>query len=684
MVRSGLSEGSHFTPELGYSGPKGNRMQPERSVEQFRSQIRKAAARLPRNSTTIAIILLVFGVLGLQISVAVSWLAIATALLLMTWNTRMQPATRGLLYFLALLPLLYWFNELHKILFREDVVTGLLAPERASRWEATYALAFAIVATAGMVIVIRHRPQAAPVRAGTSTSAQISSPQRWSNVPSRTFADVGGLEAEKRRIAAVVNNRLNSERYREHGVVQNGILLYGPRGTGKTFLAEATAGEFKINYWYVRPTGFIESRIGSSEANIRDTFAQANAHRPVLFFIDEIDSIGSQRQQLARNDDPGGGAKLYNSVVTELMQCVDQYRTVPGFIIMAATNFYEGLDEALIRDMRFDEKIRIDLPDEQGRLRILTAQLGSRMWTPFPLEAFAEATPGWSAAKLSGLVNKAASLAAQENRRIERADLQKAFDDAGGADRPLLRKVQWEDLVLPAGTERDLRNLIRLLEPGVAERLQVPVPTGLLLVGPPGTGKTSIAELVATQTRRSFYAITPAEVATPAKLSQVFARAREHSPSILFIDEMDGVFPRQNGFLAQHQIQFVEQGLMLMSELEPGSRVFLIGTTNHLDSIDPRVLRGGRFTEKIEVGVPDTAGYSRLLRRYLGPIPLADGLQCEALIPRLKGISPADLEALVNTAKRMAMNRMHADDHRLPPLIWEDFEEALKRNQVHF
>jgi transitional endoplasmic reticulum ATPase len=216
--------------------------------------------------------------------------------------------------------------------------------------------------------------------------------------------------------------------------------------------------------------------------------------------------------------------------------------------------------------------------------------------------------------------------------------------------------------------------------------MQVPVPTGLLLVGPPGTGKTSIAQLIATQTRRSFYAITPADVPTPAKIEQVFSRAKEHSPSILFIDEMDGILPGGDNphYMSQHQQQIVDQALMLMSQLDPGNQVFLVGTTNHIDSIDPRVLRGGRFSEKIEIGVPDDAGYLKLIRKYLGPISLADGFTPEDLLARLRGVSPADLQALVSTAKRMALNRADENAERLPPLIWADFEEALRRNRVHF
>ena len=663
-------------------------MQPRpesRIADSFGSRLEGIVRHLSREHLTFGIILLVLGVFAFQISPWLAWFAIGVGVLLLTWHTRMQGTYRALLYFIALLPILHWFNSVNEFLFHEDAVSGIvISRDTASPLELVYGLIFAIVAVGGLVFVIRHRPRGNALRATVGgASNRKDTPPRWSNVPSRTFADVGGMDDQKRRISAVVQNRLHPEKFKGHGVIQNGILLYGPRGTGKTFLAEATAGEFHINYWYAKPTSMIETRVGNSEANIREAFARAYAHKPVLFFLDEIDSIGTQRQQLGRNDDTGGGARLYNSVVTELMQCIDQYRGATGFILMAATNFYEGLDEALVRDMRFDEKIRVDLPDEAARARILTAQLSKRLWTPFPVEPFANRTPGWSAAKLTGLVNKAASIAALENRRIEQRDLQRAFDESGGADRPLLKAVDWGDLVLPEAVERDLRNLIRLMDAGQAEKLKVPVPTGLLLVGPAGTGKTSIAHLIATQTRRSFYAIAPSDVPTAERLAQVFARAREHSPSILFIDEMDGLLPRgDNGYyMGQHHVQLVEQALMLMSQLDPGNQVFLVGTTNHIDHIDPRVLRGGRFTEKIEVGVPDDQGYLRLIEKYLGPIPLSAGFSGDDLLNRVRGISPADLQGLVNTAKRMAMNRMNASDETLPPLIWEDFEQAIERTR---
>jgi transitional endoplasmic reticulum ATPase len=650
------------------------------------SRLENVVRRLSSERLTVAIILLVLGVFAFQLSPWLAWFTIGTGLVLLTWHAKIRGTYRGLLYFLALIPVLHWFNSINEFLFHEDAVSGMvLSRDSAPPLESVYGLAFAAAAIGGLIFVIRHRPNSPSVRAAAARSSRpLSAEPRWSNIPARTLADVGGLEREKQRISAIVNNRLHPERFKQHGVEQNGILLYGPRGTGKTFLAEAVAGEFRMNYWYVRPTSLMESLIGSSEANIRSTFAKAYAHRPVLFFVDEIDSIGSQRQELTRTNDPTGSGRLYNAVATELMQCIDQYRRAQGFVIMAATNFYEGLDEALIRELRFDEKIRVDLPDEAARAQILAAQLSRRLWTPFTLEPFASRTPGWSAAKLAGLVNKAAAIAALANRPLEERDLQRAFHESGGQDRPLIKAVDWRDLVLPAIVERDLRNLIRLMDASEAEKLKVPMPTGLLLVGPAGMGKASIAHLIATQTRRSFYPLTPSDVPTPDKLTQAFARAREQSPSIVFIDEIDGLLPRgDNGYyMGQHQLQFVEQALMLMSQLDPGNQVFLIGTTNHPDHIDPRVLRGGRFTEKIEIGAPDDQGYLRLIDKYLGPIPLGDSLSGNDLLTRLRGIAPADLQAVVSTAKRMAMNRMKESDQSLPPLIWEDFEQALKRNQV--
>jgi transitional endoplasmic reticulum ATPase len=499
------------------------------------------------------------------------------------------------------------------------------------------------------------------------------------------FADVGGMEEAKQQIRELVESKLNPGKYRKYGMVRNGILLYGPQGSGKTFLAEATAGEFRLNYHYVSLPQVESMWHGETGANIRNEFRDASCRKPVLLFIDEIDSLGTGRQPMGGTGDPSGSGREFNNITIALMQCIDQYRLSEGFVLMAATNLLDGLDPALIREGRFDVKVRVDLPDQAGRLKILESQLFSKPCQRFDLQEFARRTPGMSAAKLKALVDRAAGLAAAESRKIEATDLRRALTEMGGKDRPLIQAVQWEDLVVEEDVERDLRTLVRLLDdPEAARRIGLPMPTGLLLLGPPGTGKTMIARLIATQTRRSFYPLTSADVLggnqgdSVKRVSQIFARAKENSPSLIFIDEMDGLMPRAAGLVGQHDIQVTEQFMIEISNLHPDQNVFLVGTTNHPDHIDPRVLRGGRFSEKIEIGLPGSAARERLLARYLAGVALSAGATIATLAERLRDLSPADLEAISNAARRFAFNRA-PDSSQLPPLTLADFEKAVQR-----
>ena len=508
---------------------------------------------------------------------------------------------------------------------------------------------------------------------------------KFSNIPPVRFSDVGGMEEAKDQIRQLVQARLDATKYRRYGIVLNGILLHGPRGSGKTFLAKATAGEFGLKFYCLYPTKLITTWIGETERALRNAFAEAAEQAPVIFFIDEIDILGTTRQTIGGNGDPGGGGRSYNSIAIELMQSIDQYRELPGFIIMAATNLLDGLDEALIRPGRFDLKLRIDLPDEVTRLKIFEAQLAGKPWRRFELQEFARKSPGASAAKIRALVDQAAAFAADEGRKIEGRDLRRSFEEGGGKDRPLVQPVQWQDIVLEENVGRDLRTLIQMLnDPGRAEKMGMEIPTGVLLLGPPGTGKSMIARLIATQTQRSFYPITAADVLgglmgeSVKRVAGVFARAKEHSPSIVFLDEMDGLLPGNNRYVAQHDLQVVEQFMIEISNLQPEHHVFLVGTTNHSDNIDPRVVRGGRFSEKIEIGLPGPDGLKRLLKKYLAGVRLETGLTLEKVAEYLIGLAPADLEAISKTAKRFAFNRA-SQGAEIPPLNLTDFKMAVER-----
>ncbi len=494
--------------------------------------------------------------------------------------------------------------------------------------------------------------------------------------PTVRFRDVGGLETAKQQILHLANTRLHARQFEKEGIVQNGILLYGPQGTGKTLLAEATAGELGLKYVYVSGVALSGMWIGETENNIRRVFAQAARGRTLLF-LDEIDALGGTRHSLTQTSLSANRA--YNNTTIQLMQCIDQYRRTPGLLLIAATNSMDSLDPALIREGRFDLKLRLDLPNEAERNQILAALLNKR-GVRFRVEPWARATSGYSPAKLNALVDRAASLAMAEHAAFSENHLKAALAASGGQDRPLIQPVQWEDIIVEPGVEEELRLLVRQLK--VHATSPLPVPTGVLLEGPPGTGKTMVARLLATQTARSFYPVTAADLLgsgqgeSVKRLAGLFARAREQSPSIIFFDELDGLFGTTHGFASAHDTQFTEQALIEISSIEPSHNVLLVGATNHPDRLDPRILRGGRFSEKIAIRVPGPENRARLLRKLLGDSELSVSL--DRLVQDTACMAPADIEAVVQAARRFAFGRSDHDD-RIAPLTLEDFARAIDR-----
>ncbi len=548
-------------------------------------------------------------------------------------------------------------------------------------WAIPLALVWLTLMAAGIVWTLRalrSTPRPAFATSSSNTVEHVEAIE--ATVPQVNFASVGGFDRAKDEIRLIAQNRF---RRNKSGIVRNGILLYGPQGTGKNLIAEATAGEYRVNFHHVRCPELVGVHIGSTSAEIRRVFEWAFQHRPIVLFLDEVDSIGSRKQAQGVGTDAGGAGREYNMVTTQLMQSIDRSRQCDGFLLVAATNVLDGLEPTLIRDGRFDAKLRLDLPDERSRGEILRAMLGQVRWKTHDVADLARRTPGWSPARLRSLVDRAVLNAGDGS--LEERHLVEALEASGGWDRPQLERVEWDDVVLPQAVVDDLKTLLMLLKPGEAKRLSVPVPTGLILTGAPGTGKTLTARLIASQSERSFYPVTPADVlhgtvgGSVKRLAEAFARAKEHAPAILFFDEMDGLFPNPLGHLSHHDVQLVEQALVEISALRPEHNVFLIGTTNAIDRVDPRIIRGGRFSEKLEIVPPDDVGCRHLLVRLLGDARLDHGLTVDFLVAHLRGLPPADMAAIVVGAKRAAVRRSMPLGVALPALDVSDFNEAARR-----
>jgi transitional endoplasmic reticulum ATPase len=493
-----------------------------------------------------------------------------------------------------------------------------------------------------------------------------------------TFEDVGGMDRLKQEVRDSVGLMLeHPDQAERYGIEWNGILLHGAPGVGKTYFAEAIAGEYRLSFIHVSTGDLVAGIQGQSAKNIDKAFQTALDNLPCLLFFDEFDSIAQRR-----SEHPDQEARR---TVNQLLTSLEAYRDQPGLLVMAATNNLEHLDPAVIRPGRFDRHIRIDLPDAPARRAILETELADRpVADDVDLDELVRRTEGMTPAAIEKVVDAAALAvfreAAQSGRHLalDEGHLLTALESLGGQDRPMVEHWTWDSLVLPETTKAQLRQLQSIIEnPEAARRFGVDPPSGLLLAGPPGTGKTTVAKVIAAQARCSFYPVSGADVMSKwvgeseGNIRRLFERARENRPSVIFIDEIDAIAARRGEFQV-HDTQ-VNQ---LLSEIDgvSGQRgVFVIGATNRPDQLDPALLRGGRLSRTIVLGLPDEPGRLAILRLYTARMPTV-GVSLERLAERSDGFSPADLKALCQEAALAAMSR--SPDAGVTA---EDFDAALTR-----
>jgi transitional endoplasmic reticulum ATPase len=499
-----------------------------------------------------------------------------------------------------------------------------------------------------------------------------------------TFADVGGMDALKQEVRDTVGLMLeHPEEAERYGIDWNGILLYGPPGVGKTFFARAIAGEYGLSFIHVSTGDLVSGIQGGSARNIDKAFQTAEQNLPCLLFFDEFDSVAQRRDNTPDQES--------RRTVNQLLTSLEAHHGERGLLVMAATNSVEHLDTAVIRPGRFDRHIRIDLPDAAAREEIFRAELDDRPTaTDIDLSTLVQRTEGMTPAAIEKIVDTAAldvfreATATGKQLELDTPQLLAAIERYGGEDRPTVEHWTWDSLILAPAIKAQLRQLQAVIEdPESTRQFGVDPPTGLLLAGPPGTGKTTVAKVLAAQARASFYPISGADVMSKwvgeseQNIRRLFERARENRPSIVFIDEIDAIAGRRGESLGTHD-SHVNQLLAEIDGVSGQRGVFVIGATNRPDQLDPALLRGGRLSRTIVLGLPDESDRLAMLRLHTARMPTV-AVDLATLAARTDGFSPADLKSLAQEAALAAMTRTGSGASAPASVTQQDFDEALAR-----
>ncbi len=503
-------------------------------------------------------------------------------------------------------------------------------------------------------------------------------------IPRITYDELGGLKNEVQKIREMVELPMrHPELFDKIGVeAPKGVLLYGPPGTGKTLLAKAVAGETNAHFTSLSGPEIMGKYYGESEERIREIFKQAEENSPSIIFIDEIDSIAPKREEVT--------GEVEKRIVSQLLTLMDGMKSRGKVVVIAATNRPDSIDPALRRPGRFDREIEIGIPDQEGRHEILNIHTrGMPLDEKVDLNQISKTTHGFVGADLEILAKEAAMRSLRrvlpeidlDQEKISTEILQKIkvssedFRDALKEVRPsALREVlvqipnvTWDDVGGLESLKEELRETIEwpIKHKEAFDYVNVDTPKGILLHGPPGTGKTLIAKAVAKMTESNFISVKGPELLSKwvgeseKGVREIFRKARQAAPCIIFFDEVDAIVPRRGSGSSDSHVteNVVSQILTEIDGIEELHNVLIIGATNRLDIVDPALLRPGRFDRIIEVPKPDPKGREHIFKIHTNKKPLSDDVDFAKLVKLTDGFSGAEIESVANRAALAALKR---------------------------
>jgi transitional endoplasmic reticulum ATPase len=560
-----------------------------------------------------------------------------------------------------------------------------------------------------MIAKVEPRADVVIVNRGTQIQFTDKAPKQiTSNIPKLTYEDIGGLDKEISRVREMIELPLkHPELFERLGVeAPKGVLLHGPPGTGKTLLAKAVANETNANFYHIGGPEIMSKFYGESEERLREIFKEAEETSPSIIFIDEIDSIAPKREEVSGD--------VEKRIVSQLLTIMDGLESRGQLVVIGATNRLNALDPALRRPGRFDREIEIGLPDRNGRLQVLQIHTrGMPLSENVNLEDIASRSHGFVGADLEALAKESAMGALRrilpeinlDEESIPAELLDKiivTMDDFEDSLREVppstLREVlvespnvYWEDVGGLEETKQELKEAIEwpLKYGEIFEYSGVNPPKGIMLYGPSGTGKTLIAKAVATESEVNFISVKGPELLSKwvgeseRGVREVFRKARQAAPCIIFFDEIDSIVPPRGRDLGTNVTErVVSQILTELDGLDSLKDVVVIAATNRPDMIDPALMRPGRIDRILYISNPDKEAREAILAIHTTGMPLVEDVDMDKLAELMEGYSGADIAATCQAASQIAIHE-HLMKHQDPKEAIK-YKEELEVRMEHF
>jgi transitional endoplasmic reticulum ATPase len=478
-----------------------------------------------------------------------------------------------------------------------------------------------------------------------------------------------------------------------------GVLMVGAPGTGKTLTARTLAEELGVNYIAIVGPEIMGKYYGEAESRLRSVFEKATKAAPCIVFIDEIDSLAPDRAKVE--------GEVEKRVVAQLLSLMDGFAKTKGVIVLAATNRPDHLDPALRRPGRFDREVQFRVPDRNGRLEILNIQTRQMPTdSTVDLGAIADLAVGMVGADLKAVCQKAAYTALRrqvpdlqaahpETMTVTQADFLQAIREVKPS---VLRSLEiespniaWSDIGGLDAIKQILQESVEgaLLYPELYRQTGAKAPRGILLWGAPGTGKTLLAKAIASQAHANFIAVNGPELlskwvgAAEQAVRELFAKARQSAPCVVFMDEIDSLAPVRGSFQGDSGVsdRVVGQLLTELDGLHGCANVLLVAATNRPDALDPALLRSGRLDLQLKVDLPDEASRLAILQVHNGDRPLTE-VDLLYWAAQTEGWNGADLALLSNQAALQAVRRYRAQGMTDPSAIRITADDFVAAHQA--